>query len=352
MKKTKEGHYLVTGVLTEGKTKEVLELIESFIGKGIDVKRLTYDLMICLKDAIVYRSTSDESLLERLNGDYAKQILLKYSFTDALNVTNILNEARNNYRLSTNYRLFFEISSLKIIGVLASNPYTFENKEIKKEEIKKEEVKVAPEPTKKEEVVEISKQEEKVEPEKKEEKVEEVKKEEKPTTSYSVPKESEEITYSIEEYVNILCQGDKRFKEELSAKWPDIRKFIDKPETRYIAQLLSDSVIGVANKEFIMLIYDFKLLATRAKQKNNLILIRKFILETFGFDLEVYAVERSTFIDITNKYFELRQARKLPIPHKIPRLELNNASEEKKKIQEDETIELGKALFGDQLEIE
>ena len=49
-------------LLAEGKTKEVLAMIETYIGRGIDVKRLTYDLMVCLKDAIVFRSTSDESI--------------------------------------------------------------------------------------------------------------------------------------------------------------------------------------------------------------------------------------------------------------------------------------------------
>ena len=98
-------------LLAESKTKDVLSMIENYIGKGIDVKRLTYDLMVCLKDAIVYRSTSDESILERLNADNAKAILRYYSTDSALKVSEILNQARNNYRLSTNYRLFFELAS-------------------------------------------------------------------------------------------------------------------------------------------------------------------------------------------------------------------------------------------------
>ena len=74
-------------LLAESKTKDVLSMIENYIGKGIDVKRLTYDLMVCLKDAIVYRSTSDESILERLNADNAKAILRYYSTDSALKVS-------------------------------------------------------------------------------------------------------------------------------------------------------------------------------------------------------------------------------------------------------------------------
>ena len=340
-------------LLAENKTKDVLEMIEKYIGKGIDVKRLTYDLMVCLKDAIVYRSTSDESILERINAEQAKSILRYYSTDNALKVSEVLNEARNNYRLSTNYRLFFELASLKIIETLATNPNLFKEevvtptvKEVIVEKVIEKVVEVQPKKVEETKVVE----------DKKEEKVE-VKKESN-TIKYETPSESETISYSIEEYVNILCQGDKKFKENLISRWGEIRKYIDNLDTRYVAQLLSDSNVGVASKDFVLLVYDFKLLASRAKQKNNLLLIRKFIKEIFDYDLEVFAVERTTFIDMTNKFFELKQAGKLPSPRPIPHLSessgsslssiLSSESEELK----DATIELGRDLFGDALKIE
>ena len=338
-------------LLAENKTKEVLEMIENYIGKGIDVKRLTYDLMVCLKDAIVYRSTSDENILERINADNAKAILRYYSTDNALKVSEILNEARNNYRLSTNYRLFFELASLKIIESLATNPNIF------KEEVSKPAIKEVIVEKVIEKVVEVPKTNEEKVVAKTEEKTQI---EEKTTVAnkYETPSESEIISYSLEEYVNILCQGDKKFKESLISRWGEIRKHIDNLNTRYVAQLLSDSNIGVASKDFILLVYDFKLLASRARQKNNLLLIRKFIKEIFDYDLEVFAVERSTFIDMTNKFFELKQAGKLPSRRPIPHLSeqqtnildevVSHESEELK----DATIELGRDLFGDALKIE
>ena len=336
-------------LLAESKTKDVLAMIENYIGKGIDVKRLTYDLMVCLKDAIVYRATSDESILERLNAQNAKNILKYYSTDNALKVTEILNEARNNFRLSSNHRLFFELASLKIIETLSSNPNMFKEVIV---ETKKEEV-VNPTYKPKEEIVEKQIIQEKVE-----EKVVETKPTTISTSTYNVPSESEVISYSIDEYVNILLHGDKKFKESLISRWGEIRKHIDNTNTRYVAQILSDANIGVANKDFILLVYDFKLLASKAKQKNNLILIQKFLKEVFDYDLEVYVVERATFIDITNKFFELKQAGKLPVLKDIPRLtnyaipnnieSIISESEELK----DATIEIGKDLFGDALKIE
>ena len=344
-------------LLAENKTKEVLEMIENYIGKGIDVKRLTYDLMVCLKDAIVYRSTSDETILERINAEHAKAILRYYSTDNALKVSEILNEARNNYRLSTNYRLFFELASLKIIESLATNPNIFKEETVtpvvKEVIVEKVIEKVVEVPQENQEVVK------EVKPTVVETKVEPVATPKvETTTKYETPSESETITYSLEEYVNILCQGDKKFKENLISRWGEIRKHIDNIDTRYVAQLLSDSNIGVASKDFILLVYDFKLLASRAKQRNNLLLIRKFIKEIFDYDLEIFAVERSTFIDMTNKFYELRQAGKLPSRRPIPHISeqpvnllsdiVSSESEELK----DATIELGKDLFGDALKIE
>ena len=332
--------------VAKGETKQVLNLIEQYIGKGIDVKRLTYDLMICLKDAIVYHSTKDETILERLNASYSQEILKYYTIDNMLKVTDILNEARGHYRLSTNYRLFFELASLKIIECLKEKNDNLNFESAKSKEVLKENTS-------------NEKQENKI--------VESVKKvEEKPIeveipiqtnnskNTYNAPLESEIISYPIDEYINILCQGDKKFKEMLNERFKEIRKYTDNVNYRYIAQLLVDAVVGVANSSFALLVYDFKILASRAKQRNNLILIHNFIKEIFGYNLEIYVVDRPTFVDLTQNFFQLRQANKLPSPHPIPLLkDLPKKEVEIKQSTEivDETIEIGKELFGNDLKI-
>ena len=357
-------------LLAESKTKDVLNMIETYIGKGIDVKRLTYDLMVCLKDAIVYRSTSDETILERLNATQAKQILNYYSTDKALKVTEILNDAKNNYKLSTNYRLFFELASLKIIETLSNNPTIFqenvnnivmENKNniAQNNNVENEitSVKIVQEEPKEviidnkvnvtQEIVQEKPKTENIQPN--------VEEKTNNTSKYDNPEDSEVISYTMDEYINILIQGDKKFKESLIAKWKEIRNYIDDINTRYVAQLIADATVGVANKDFMMLVFDFKMLANKAKQKNNLLLIRKFIKEIWNYDLEIYVVERSTFIDLTKKFFELKQANKLPTPKEIPHVSVsneNNVIVSKSETLDDATIELGRDLFGKDLKIE
>ena len=157
----------------------------------------------------------------------------------------------------------------------------------------------------------------------------------------------------MDEYINIVAHGDKKFKNDLIQKWDGIRAYIDNEKTRYVAQLIADAKIGAASKEFIVLVYNYKILSSKAQEKENLILIRRFIKEIFDYDLEVYVVEHSMFVDITKTYMQLIQANKKPELKELPHLD--TTSNETIKVEEDfdgnATIEMGKSIFGDVLNI-
>ena len=344
--------YLIS--ISEGKTTETLQTIEKYIGNGIDIKRLTYDVMVALKDAIVYKSTGSANNLERLNEALAQKVLENYTTDTILECINVLNDAMANYRQSTNYRMFFEIATLKMIEIFG-----------KQEEpiVVKEEIKPVIKPS-----VEIKEEKVFVEPTPEPIK-EEIKIEPKPQVddnvyTYSQPAPSEVIEYSMDEYINITLQGEKAVKNELNSKWQTIRKYADDPHKRYAAQLLIDSDIAVASSEYVMISYKYKPIAKIASQKNNILLIRRFLKEIFNIDVEVYVITNDLYIDITQKYLKLKQANKLPSIRPIPHLqkEVEEVKEEKieeikevepeETLEENETIEIAKDLFGDDLKIE
>ncbi len=349
--------YLI--LISLAKTSEVFELIEQYIEKGIDVRRLTYDLMVCLKDAIIYSSTSDASILEKLNEEQAKEVLKYYSKEKAIAVVDCLNETLTNYRQSSNYRLFFEIGSLKAIEKINANAKA---PKVQETVVKQEEVK----PKVEEKVVEQVKQEE-VKPQvAKQETVEQ-----KPATNnvvfnnlpvnsiikkvYLKPESSERIEYSIDDYVNIVAHGDKRFKLELIDQWKQINEYLNYDQTKYIAQLLAEAKIGAANKDFCVLVYDHRIVSSRAQEKNNLILIRQFLKELFNYDFEIYVLDHSLFVDVTHTYMQLIQAHKQIELRDLPKLEVDKPIElptiEETKPETNETIEIGKSVFGDLLKI-
>ncbi len=338
-------HYL--SLISLNKTNEVLEIIEQFIEKGIDVKRLTYDLMVCLKDAIVYKTTSDEKVLERLNKENASELLKFYSTEKALAIVDILNEAMGYYRQSSNYRLFFELASLKAMDKMA----TFNQENFFVQEVKKETI-VAP---KVEKIVEEKKIIEPVSETKS--MVLEKKEALKIQGEFSMPQTSEKIQYTMDEYINIVAHGDKKFKLDLMDKWNIIRDYTNYDETRYIAQLIMDAKVGAASKEFVVLVYNYKIVSSRAQEKENLMLIKKFLKQVFGYDLEVYVVEHNYFVDVTRNYMQLIQANKKPILKELPKLQ-EKVSTQQEKVEQvskedigNETIVMGRNFFGDMLDI-
>ncbi|MEG0411216.1 MAG: hypothetical protein RR538_09700, partial [Erysipelotrichaceae bacterium] len=62
----------------------LLDKVKIMIEKGIDIKRLTFDLVEILKDSVVYEYTKDESLLKALNKDEVEVIQDGYCPTKLL----------------------------------------------------------------------------------------------------------------------------------------------------------------------------------------------------------------------------------------------------------------------------
>ncbi len=327
-------HYL--SLIALNKTNEVLEMIEQYIEKGIDVKRLTYDLMVCLKDTIVYQFTSDNQVLERLNKEQASEVLKYYTTNQALAIVDILNETLNYYRQSSNYRLFFELASLKAIEKMKGDTIK-EEPQFLKEKKETEEIK---QPVIEKTIHPVKIKQEESQPL-------EIQQDYKPAAP------SLKIQYTMDEYINIVAHGDKKFKNDLIAQWDCIRSYLDNEKTRYIAQLLVDPKVGAASKEFIVLVYNYKILSSKAQEKENLILIRKFLNEIFHYDLEVYAVEHSLFVDITRTYMQLIQANKKPELKELPHLDDILVQQETKtnEVDNNQTIEMGRSIFGDILNI-
>lgn len=318
-------------LIVNGKTKDVLEMIEQYIEKGIDIRRLTYDLMVIIKDSILYKNTGDEDILEKLNGKQASELLHNYQIADLIRFADIWNEAMGNYRVSTNYRLFFELASLKAIDL-----FSHFTPQIVQEEPMKEVKSVVQKPLVIEEKLQTPVVEEK-----------------------SIPNHISDqiVEYPLMEYINIVSQGDKKFKFELSSRWDEIKTYFNDPKYGTAAKLLADSSIGAANKDYVFLIYKLQIQTNRAKQYKSLLLIQEFLKYLFTLEFEIYVTDHSSFVDITTNYFSLRQANKLPPFHPIPSLKDFKVQEQKMDEKEttenamDETIEIGKDFFGDLLNI-
>lgn len=97
----------------------LLEKVKTMIEKGIDIKRLTFDLVEIMKDSVVYEYTKDETLLKALNKDEVGVINIK-SISERLDMIDTLMESYDKYRFAANIGSYFEVCLLKMLGNNAS----------------------------------------------------------------------------------------------------------------------------------------------------------------------------------------------------------------------------------------
>ena len=94
--------------------KKALSTLEDMKMNGIDIKRLTLDLVDILKDIVIYRNTQDESILFVLSKYYLDLIVPYIGCEEALNFIDILMDASEKYAKVINPSVYFELAILKM----------------------------------------------------------------------------------------------------------------------------------------------------------------------------------------------------------------------------------------------
>lgn len=121
-------------LLSKGNVSTVVKRCEQYLAGGIDIRRLTADLIAILKDLIVYERTFAPSLLYVLNEEQARLLEPSIDSSLALKMIDILVEAQNNFKNVNDVRSLFELTMLRLSSL-----------NDKKEEPVRQEVKAEPE---------------------------------------------------------------------------------------------------------------------------------------------------------------------------------------------------------------
>ena len=308
---------------------DVLSRLNNYVTKGTDIKRLTEDLLVILKDVVIYNSSNIPNYLESLKEEDAIELSRFISNDQALKMITILMDTIKDYKNVTSINPLFEITLIKLtsLGESSSKPAIKEEPIlVKKEEPKVEEFKPAPAPK-----VEV-----KPEPVKKEEKVEEeftleipepepVKKEEV-TPVFTDVKSVENVIYLKDAeqednfqidnnlMVSIMVSSKKDIKTELLDGWKNIKKLSTHPSLGKAATLLIDGRPLVASNKIVVLEYQLPKLAEKVNQKDMQLDLQTVLNAIFKRQMFVYAVSRKESVDYQSLYMNLLQIGKLPKP--------------------------------------
>ena len=291
---------------------DVLGRINRYVSLGTDIKRLTDDLLLILKDILIYQSSRNISCLEILNEQEAQEFFSRLDIEETLKMIDIIMSAQKDYKNVSSIIPLFEVTILKLITAKKDG----EVKEIKPVEPLKPTIekpifkKPEPVPVKKpviqEEMVSLLDQ-----PEEKEEKQPEVVLS-KDVLCIKGTKNGESFAIDDDLMIDVMVISKKDIKNQLIDNWSNLKRLIAHPTLGKAATLLVDGRPLVASNKVLVVEYQFPNTAERANLIENQEAIQNVIQSTFGRKMFVYGVSRNDSVRWQQSYMNKYQLNKLP----------------------------------------
>ena len=297
---------------------DVLARINRYVSLGTDIKRLTDDLLLILKDILIYQSSRNISCLEILNEEEAQSFLRRLDIDETLKMIDIVMNAQKDYKNVSSIIPLFEVTILKLITTKKDGQVIVEPKiEPLKPAVEKPVVKEEPphinkpvEAPNKKSVIQdemISLLDEPVEEEKQPEIVLS-----KDVLFIKGTKNSESFNIDDELMIDVMVISKKDIKNSLIDNWSKLKKLIAHPTLGKAATLLVDGRPLVASTKVLVVEYQFPNTAERANLIENQEAIQNVIQSTFGRKMFVYGVSRNDSVRWQQSYMNKYQLNKLP----------------------------------------
>ena len=288
---------------------DVLARINRYVSLGTDIKRLTDDLLLILKDILIYQSSRNIACLEVLNEQEAKEFFRYLDIDETLKMIDIIMAAQKDYKTVTSIIPLFEVTILKLITakkdgeVREEIPAPVIEKPIIRKEPVIEKVPESQKPLQQEEMVSLLDQPEEIEqPVKLSEGV------------IAIKDTRKEDSFFIDDdlMINVMVISKKEIKNQLLENWPNLKRYIANPTLGKAASLLVDGRPLVASNKILVVEYQFPTTAERANLIENQQAIQDVVETVFGKKMFVYGVSRKDSVRSQQNYMNKLQISKLP----------------------------------------
>ena len=334
--------------INNGDITSSLDKLKTFSEGGIDIARLTQDILEILKDVLIYKKTKQTAELSVLREDDAKLLADEIHIRKLHEMIGTFLKLQLDFKSASNVNTLFEVALLKLL--------TYEDAD-EPAPIKKVPAEHKPEPkvVPKLEPTPISQQtvenehkpeplpEKKPEPEKQPEPIPQpiqepakpvqqpVKKEPEHSDLIKAPdwlvdddKDVKIVENSGEKYeldddliIKIMVLGDKELRKSVTARWDELNSYLGHPTLGDLVALLKDGSPFVVTKNIMLLVYNFEKQAEKVNVKTNSDRISEILKMMLGHDVFVYAFPRGESSRLISAYQNRRQINTLPLPKDI-----------------------------------
>ena len=266
-------------------TKSLMEKAKSLSNRGIDLQRLTTDLINICKETVVYSYSQDSSILAVLTPNQAEELGKMFTVKQLLGSIDYLMDVSVKYKDVTDSLSYFEVCLLKMVSLISGDPVVETRKQ---PEIVKKPI----------ETVEI-----------------------KPVTEeIKVVKPAEPVIKHLnnDQLYMILLRSKKDIRARDSVKWPEVIK--DVPELKECAVMSSsetDMIVVAPSREQADII----------NEENKQNEIRKVLLQRLGAEKNLTAITKDQQYLLIS-YFKDKTG-PIPVIKEEPKKPLINETEEK-----------------------
>lgn len=306
--------------ISKGDVTDVLDRLKAYIARGTDIKRLTDDLLLILKDLLIYQTTNRFDYLEVAKKEDVLSLAKEFDHQQTIEMIDTLMNTLKEYKNVTAINPLFEVTLLKLASL-----------KFEKRENSEKPVKVIP-PVQKEVISEEKEAKTPQKPviiEKSAPKVEEqisIFEEEKPVVEEAKKpivlskdvlilngsETDEGFSIDDELMLKIMVSSKKDIKNSLLENWKNIKRLTAEPTLGKAAMLLVDGHPLVAGAKILVLEYPLDKVVSKVNAKENQKDIQDVVSNVFGQKMFVYAVSRKDSIRLQKMYMDLIQLNKLP----------------------------------------
>ena len=294
---------------------DVLSRINRYISLGTDIKRLTDDLLIILKDILIYQSSRNVSCLEALNEQEVKSFFKSLDIDETLKMIDIIMAAQKDYKNVSSIIPLFEVTILKLVTAKKDGTPIEKTEEraiekpLPKPEpapVKKPEPAPAPAPKQVEKEVPISLLDQPEEPAVKPVVLS------KNVLVIKDTRKDESFFINDDLMIDIMVTAKKEIKNKLLDEWSNLKRYIAHPALGKYASLLADGRPLVASSKVLVVEYQLPTTAERGNLIENQETIQNVVETVFGKKMFVYAVSRKESVRCQQNYMNRLQLSKLP----------------------------------------
>ncbi|MFQ8707208.1 MAG: AAA family ATPase, partial [Thomasclavelia sp.] len=363
-------------VLLSKDMKKSLFILDEMKTNGIDIKRLTLDLVDILKDIIIYRNTSDSSILFVLSQYYLDMIVPYISCDEAFAFSDVLMDASEKYAKVINPAIYFELALLKMCNQVQSKngelidkvdipqtesiQYVNETQEVNTEamgEVIEMDKPILQSQNNSNQVIYEDIDEQIGEPLIEEELIleesQDIIQEDIPTFEFE---KQEDVEQSIDndikvdraDIMNILVQARREILESIQERWPIIKRYLANLNTAKSAGMLCDGTAVAACPGGFIIAFEFQPAVNAVNYYKNYKQLSSFLTEILGQEYRFVAIQQDEWIQMRSQFIDLKKRGQLPEPHNLTLKHID--SHDLDHVDLNEAQEFAVKLFGDIVE--